>query len=328
MGPVHPKCPRCAYDLGGVVDAWSSTQPHACPLTGTCSECGQEFAWGDVFFPHRRRLPGFVEHARGPFSFLVRSCVTLVWVLLPWMLWKRVKVTVRPRPGKAALWLLVFPLILHGLTAAYANAVRAATMLPSRGFSFNRWFVWASDDWTSPFFLVWYNSNPIAVVRWEMLIDNWPPEILALVVATIAMPVIFLGVMRVSRARVGVHSGHVARAMCYGMVWIHALFVIRVMDAIVFSAEAFAAMLTNDYGPGYDAAAYERLPVTYWIRYQGPVVLALGPGWFLVYWWQTIRRGWGFRRSGIVFALTSIASVLAGIVTVVLVRPDSLVRML
>ncbi|MHC4909241.1 MAG: hypothetical protein ACYTF9_05930 [Planctomycetota bacterium] len=40
-------CPRCDYDMQGVVDAWVET----CPLEGACSECGLALPWRDVLDP-------------------------------------------------------------------------------------------------------------------------------------------------------------------------------------------------------------------------------------------------------------------------------------
>ena len=42
-------CPRCGYDLAGVVESWNHAESLSCPLNGTCSECGLGFEWADVF---------------------------------------------------------------------------------------------------------------------------------------------------------------------------------------------------------------------------------------------------------------------------------------
>lgn len=52
-------CPHCGYDLSGVIAAWRD----ACPLSGTCSECGGAVAWPEVM---QARLPApawSLEHA-------------------------------------------------------------------------------------------------------------------------------------------------------------------------------------------------------------------------------------------------------------------------
>lgn len=46
---TRPRCPRCGYDLGGQVATWRE----ACPLEGSCPECGATFAWGKVFYGYR-----------------------------------------------------------------------------------------------------------------------------------------------------------------------------------------------------------------------------------------------------------------------------------
>ena len=45
--PSALHCPRCGYDLGGVVAIFRDS----CPLEGTCSECGMALRWGEVSCP-------------------------------------------------------------------------------------------------------------------------------------------------------------------------------------------------------------------------------------------------------------------------------------
>jgi len=88
-----PICPRCGYDQSGFAAGWRD----ACPLEGTCSECGHAFAWADVFDPCRRDLPWLVEHAPGVRGLLRRILPTLARVLAARSYWKSVGVEVRVR---------------------------------------------------------------------------------------------------------------------------------------------------------------------------------------------------------------------------------------
>ena len=52
----QPLCPRCRYDLAGVVASWSS----ACPCAGVCSECGLDFLWPDLLRADQL-APGLIQ---------------------------------------------------------------------------------------------------------------------------------------------------------------------------------------------------------------------------------------------------------------------------
>lgn len=54
-----PACPRCAYDQSGATAAWND----ACPLQGTCPECGLVFFWGDLLNPRLDSVLQYFEHA-------------------------------------------------------------------------------------------------------------------------------------------------------------------------------------------------------------------------------------------------------------------------
>ncbi len=95
-----PVCPRCGYSLRGVAQ-WTD----ACPLTGTCSECGLEVEWRKAFtiLPH----PWLFERLwriRPARSFVATASRTL----RPWRLWNEVDLSEPFVPGAA----LVFNLLL------------------------------------------------------------------------------------------------------------------------------------------------------------------------------------------------------------------------
>jgi len=101
----RPICPRCGYDQSGVVTTWET----ACPVSGTCPECGHGFLWADLFVPSRQDLRWYVEHARGPVSFVWRSVRTLVLIAAPRTFWQRMGVDRRVRGWMLTGWIgLVF----------------------------------------------------------------------------------------------------------------------------------------------------------------------------------------------------------------------------
>ncbi len=146
-------CPRCGYDLRGTAFAWVE----ACPLEGTCPDCGHAFAWSSVF--RRPRHPHLIEHQwTRPISFSLlcrrtlarfprrpaptdtaqrwrrRSLLTLpyslLWTmggtLLPWRFWRSVRLE-HPLslPLVAALVLLA---ALVCVTFVWAAALSAGTI--------------------------------------------------------------------------------------------------------------------------------------------------------------------------------------------------------
>ncbi|MCC6428509.1 MAG: hypothetical protein IT435_17030 [Phycisphaerales bacterium] len=86
--PDHTRsaeCPRCGYDLRGVIAAWKDS----CPLNGTCSECGLAFGWRDLLNPRHITARRSFEHAE---VRLVRSWLfTFLMSLLPGRFWRAMR---------------------------------------------------------------------------------------------------------------------------------------------------------------------------------------------------------------------------------------------
>jgi len=118
-----PACPRCGYSLRGVAQ-WTD----ACPLTGTCSECGLEVEWRKAFtiLPH----PWLFERL---WRFRpVRSFVaTASRALRPWRLWKEVDLSEPFVPGAA----LVFNVLLCLLILCADVCVGVLTVFMQIGLS-------------------------------------------------------------------------------------------------------------------------------------------------------------------------------------------------
>jgi hypothetical protein len=118
-------CPRCGYDVSGVVPTWAEK----CPLEGTCSECGLVYAWVDVFRPERIAPPWSFEHARGDggrrwFASVGRS-------LVPTRFWSDLRLGAPLRPAR--LMLIVLPLLIVGWLVVMGCAAR---------FGYSLWMVY------------------------------------------------------------------------------------------------------------------------------------------------------------------------------------------
>ncbi len=121
------RCPRCDYDLTGVVAGWGD----ACPLEGTCSECGLSFAWGELIDP-RRALPRWSyesrERRRWAFWRAAWRCV------LPWRPFRgpdRVDMVMGVRVGRCvrlACLSLVAPCLALMAGGAVVGAVARLSM--------------------------------------------------------------------------------------------------------------------------------------------------------------------------------------------------------
>ncbi len=82
-------CPRCGYDLRGVMGTWRT----ACPLSGTCAECGLDLDWARLLSPALDRPAWCVEYAAGWRSFPGRAARTLVRSYWPWGFWRALRMT-------------------------------------------------------------------------------------------------------------------------------------------------------------------------------------------------------------------------------------------
>lgn len=97
-----PSCPRCGYDLTGVVSPWVEQ----CPVEGVCSECGLEFAWCDLLVKDRRKIPWLYEHRQG----LAAGCAfeMIPRALLARRFWRKVQLHHRPNVFR----LVLFPFVV------------------------------------------------------------------------------------------------------------------------------------------------------------------------------------------------------------------------
>ncbi len=117
-----PQCPRCGYDLRGAVAAWR----HACPMTGTCTECGLSFDWAEVLVPQKFEPRWCVEFTRPPQRFAWACLGTILRSALPWRFWSALNMSMPVRPVRLAAYLavLVLPVLLSGIVVQTAAAIR------------------------------------------------------------------------------------------------------------------------------------------------------------------------------------------------------------
>lgn len=78
-------CPRCGYDLRGLIAAWTDR----CPRRECCTECGFEIDWSEQF--NDLRLPGwYVESTDRLLGVVARTPGTFLGLLPPGFAWSRI----------------------------------------------------------------------------------------------------------------------------------------------------------------------------------------------------------------------------------------------
>lgn len=115
---IEPRCPRCGYDLRGVVSVWGD----ACPLEGRCTECGLVFEWGALLVPEKFEPLWCVEFAPDRRQ-VPRACVTTAWrTFWPWGFWSRMQMSFDVRWRRLAVYLsALVALVLATLVVVQAG---------------------------------------------------------------------------------------------------------------------------------------------------------------------------------------------------------------
>lgn len=112
---VSASCPRCGYDLRGVMSTWQT----ACPVTGVCTECGLDFAWAELL--NRALVPPawHVESPLGQHRF-PRRVVGTLWrsIVRPYRHWRSLKMSHHVCWASITGYLLTLVFLVYLCTAA------------------------------------------------------------------------------------------------------------------------------------------------------------------------------------------------------------------
>lgn len=314
-----PACPRCGYDLSGIIATWDD----CCPTSGTCSECGMTLDWRDVFFPHRADLSGFVEHARGPLRTWLTAWLTAWWTLRPWSFWRRVQPSQRTVPRRMALWLVIVLLLPHVLASSsgvMSYFIRSKTPMPvmyapGRGGTLTP--VPAPVTMLAPpvdgTTVLSHFAFPIASAQStgsgplvRIVVPGWPWYALPALAFTLAWPALWL-VLPTTRTQSKLRWSHVARAAVYQCSWISVVTLFRLFRNLYTSFELATSPMPANLGvPRLGDYAPELL---------GIALLVWLAGW----WFYAITRGWAVKRGVVVWLSLCIA---AGLFAVAVGRWD------
>ena len=116
--PVTPICPKCGYDQSGDIASWKNQ----CPTAGTCSECGLEFQWANIFDPTRTHLAWYTEHTRSLFKLITKTPATLLNLILPHRFWRAADITKATHPWRLVFW-VIFTMVMTHLLVSIPNGI-------------------------------------------------------------------------------------------------------------------------------------------------------------------------------------------------------------
>ena len=130
--PARVRCPRCGYDLRGLVATWED----CCPLEGVCSECGLTLRWAEVLVPEKLAPRWCVEFARSRRDLPGACMATFVRSYRPWRFWTSIRMAYPVRGKRLAVYvlLLLAPFVIGYVVeqTAVAVAVRRQVALDLR----------------------------------------------------------------------------------------------------------------------------------------------------------------------------------------------------
>ena len=119
---AQPRCPRCGYDLHGAIATWQE----ACPLRGTCTECGLTIHWAEIFVPGKFEPPWCVEYVEPLRRFAWAWVHTVARSGRPFLFWSTLKMSMPTHPARLAAYLviLLLSILFAGVTLQTAVAIR------------------------------------------------------------------------------------------------------------------------------------------------------------------------------------------------------------
>ncbi|MBS0196227.1 MAG: hypothetical protein JSR77_05665 [Planctomycetes bacterium] len=324
MRTLEPECPRCGYDLGGEVARWGDS----CPTTGTCSECGHGLEWADVFAPDRKICPGLVEHAVGVRQSIAWGLRTGIWMVVPWLFWRRVKLHHEVRPRKIVIALLACLAVVFAVDVCIECVVLAMTGIAAPTAAVSSRYTTSVAPGSRPQLMILnVVLFPFGRYVWEM---NWTnltsvvfklsffkssqltaPPVCSFMLMTGAWPLLLLA-LPVSRRMAKVRYVHIARAALYSLVTVVLLcMTFMIVKAVILGMEAVSGVLQVAGVRGYSLL---RAPVIGWVA----IGLLI---WHAAWWHSAITTHWKLHRGNLVWFLLQVAVVLLAGVILLLASP-------
>lgn len=287
MDPLTPTCPRCGYDLSAATLKWEE----ACPLEGSCWECGLGLRWADVLRADRRADERHVEHAKGAWATWVAAWRSLLWALCPPVFWARVRLECWVVPRRLAVWVAV----VFGTLWAVNGVVSWVELGARFGWTWSTFLdIDAAQAWVAPagaFVRRWQSLGPIRMTFAPFWRDTaWGPGYAPLLACSLVFPLLML-VLAATRARAKVRPVHVLRAAIFGLAWLGP-YLLLVMALRVFMAAVVAGPRAGWMYISLGGRMYDVLSMAYYAS------VLLGLGWIAWWWWCVLARGWRIEHPG------------------------------
>lgn len=275
-------CPRCGYNLRGVVETWKDS----CPLDGTCSECGLAFAWREIL-SERVRPPQWCVEV-GPVGSLRRTIPgTVLRVNRARLFWRSISMRLPLRWDRLVLLnvaLLVAAYVLlctmsAATTGAYLwkeNASQGVTVTADEMKAIATSLVqpWSPEP-IGTITVAWRAvPMPLRSPR-ELLMIIWTRGHIGVVThlavgSLVFMPLVFI-VLPIARRRAKVRWAHIGRIALYTPA------VIFLPLAILFAADA---MRTVDQWTSGDVWLLDLLA-----ELGGWLARLIPPALLIMFWW-------------------------------------------
>jgi hypothetical protein len=267
---VPRQCPRCAYDLVGAITSWRGE----CPLRGTCSECGLEFAWRDIFDDRLSGPPWSFEHGA---RWSWRRLATTSWNAgLGWM-WRDIRLEI---PIVASRLVVLPLLVLLAFHLCVSLAAMVDAVANSRNLAYQGIEVVAINEgipallWPYGYDGTWVKGMaPLLVLGWVGM--QW-----------LFMPLMML-ILGQTMRRVKVRRVHILRGACYSvMAAVYGAVLAIVCTAVVYLSSAVFRVLAPIAGAPMG------------------ITLALVPSvWLTLWWYRFIKLYLRLPRAGVVTAV-------------------------
>lgn len=270
---MRAECPRCGYDLSGVVESWKES----CPVEGVCSECGLGVEWSRIM---NEPVPPkwFVEGGTG--VSMLRASATLLMLFRPIAFWRGVRL-------EYALRLRLVFLMLLAVFAAVSVAALAAEWI-IRAQSGAALISVMSASWGG---VRWFEGVPFIKERFLWLLGFCAaiPWAFALLCFAIS------GSLRKARVR----AGHVVRVALYNTMSLG--FFSGMVSAVWVGLKVAERFTPAGVLPSWCEPILELLEGGW---------LVIWPVFVIVWWWAAFRFYMHLRRAFIGTVLTFVASVL------------------
>jgi hypothetical protein len=269
-----PACPRCGYDLSGIVPTWLER----CPLEGICSECGLPYRWRDVFDPLANVPRWSIEHApRWVIFRLPGACMRSL--LTPW-LWLRLRMSHPIQMGRLVTLGALALLVPHVISASCAA-----------------WMCLRMREWGTFLGMDMHVLPPGSAFLWpyrRLCFDQYDPIVAPTLGAVIALhitfPLAFL-LLPQTFAALKIRRAHLGRIWVYSLVTV----VLWFPATAVFRGVGVLGALRLVPGQPFRRATGSFRLVS-WLDRAGDVAMAstlwiaLGVAlWLGFYWWGAAR---------------------------------------